>query len=127
MPALDLERSGGLGSAALRRWIFAWLGQVQAQLGVKAIIYSNPGFWRSAMGDTRAIARAGYQVLWVAHWKTQRPTVPAQRWDGNGWTIWQWTQCGHVPGIRTCVDRDALAGTPLRHLTIRFLRGKATN
>jgi GH25 family lysozyme M1 (1,4-beta-N-acetylmuramidase) len=127
VPALDIERTGGLGRTALRRWVLDWLGQVQARIGVKAIVYSNPGFWHSAMGNTSAIARAGYEVLWVAHWNTEHPSVPAQRWDGNGWTIWQWTKCGHVPGIRTCVDRDALTGTRLKDLTIRFLRGKATN
>jgi GH25 family lysozyme M1 (1,4-beta-N-acetylmuramidase) len=123
VPALDMERSGGLDPKALRRWVLDWLHRVYTKTGVKAMVYSNPGFWSSAMGNTAAIARAGYEVLWVAHWNTLRPTVPARGWDGNGWTVWQWTECGHVPGVSTCVDRDAITGTLLKYLTIGYLRG----
>ncbi len=123
VPALDMERSGGLSPTALRQWVLDWLHRVYMKLGVKVMVYSNPSFWGSAMGNTSAIARAGYEVLWVAHWDTLHPTVPAGGWDGNGWTIWQWTECGHVPGIRTCVDRDAITGVRLKNLTIGYLRG----
>lgn len=127
LPALDLERSGGLGPTALRRWVLDWLNRVYTRIGVKAIVYSNPGFWRGQMADTMTIARSGYEVLWLAHYDTQYPSVPAQRWDGHGWTIWQWTECGHVTGVYGCVDRDALRGTLLKDLTIAHLRGRATN
>lgn len=127
VPALDMERSGGLGPIALRHWVLDWLHRIYMKLGVKAMVYSNPSFWSSAMGNTTAIARAGYEVLWVAHWDTLHPTVPARGWDGNGWTVWQWTQCGHVPGIGTCVDRDAVTGIRLKNLTIGYLRGDRTD
>jgi lysozyme len=127
LPALDMERSGGLSPGDLRRWVRDFLNRVYVRIGVKAIVYSNPAFWRGAMADTPAIAHAGYEVLWLAHWGTVRPSVPARRWDGNGWTIWQWTECGRVPGVSTCVDRDAVTGTPLKDLTIAFLRGKSSN
>jgi lysozyme len=125
VPALDVERSGGLSPVALRRWVRDWLREVYLRIGVKVIVYSNPSFWRSALADTSLIAQSGYEVLWLAHWDTLRPSVPARRWNGNGWTIWQWTECGHVPGVHTCVDRDAIIGTPLRTLTIGYLKGLA--
>ncbi len=34
------------------------------------------------------------------------PTVPAANWGGNGWTFWQYGNCGAVPGIDGCVDVD---------------------
>jgi GH25 family lysozyme M1 (1,4-beta-N-acetylmuramidase) len=122
VPALDMERSGGLSPTALRTWVLTWLHRVYMKLGVKAMVYSNPGFWGSAMANTSAVARAGYEVLWVAHWDTIRPTVPAQGWDGNGWTVWQWTKCGQIPGIYTCVDRDVITGIRLKNLTIGYMR-----
>lgn len=123
VPALDLETTGGLGHVALERWVLAFLNRVQHRLGVKPMVYTSPGFWTGAMANTRAIVRAGYRVLWVAHWDTAHPSVPAKRWNGNGWTIWQWTKCGRIAGIRTCVDRDAISGVVLKTLTLAVQRG----
>jgi len=32
--------------------------------------------------------------------------LPANDWSGHGWTFWQYTDCGTVPGIQGCVDLD---------------------
>ncbi len=32
--------------------------------------------------------------------------VPAANWGGNGWTFWQYTSSGTVPGISGNVDLD---------------------
>ena len=122
VPALDLEKSGGLGPVALQRWVMAFLVRVEQRLGVKPMVYTSPGFWTGPMANTRTIARAGFRVLWVAHWGTQRPSVPARHWNGIGWTVWQWTKCGRVDGIQGCVDRDALSGVRLADLTIASQR-----
>jgi lysozyme len=122
VPALDLEVSNGLGPVTLQRWALAFLRRVEYRTGVKPMLYTSPGFWTGNMANTRAIARAGFRVLWVAHYGTPRPSVPASRWNGHGWTIWQWTKCGHVSGIRGCVDRDALSGVALKSLTIAAQR-----
>ena len=118
VPALDLEESGHLGPKALQRWALTWLRRVESLIGVKPMVYTSPGFWRYRLDNTPAIARAGFQVLWVGHWDTSYPSVPGKHWAGNGWTIWQWTDCGHVPGVHGCVDRDSLGGARLRDLTI---------
>ena len=122
VPALDLEVSGGLSPRALQRWTLAWLHRVESRLGVKPIVYTSLGFWRGNMNNTTAVAKAGFRVLWLASWNTQKPSVPAGHWSGSGWTIWQWTKCGHVAGITGCVDRDALVGARLRDLTIASRR-----
>jgi hypothetical protein len=57
-------------------------------------------------------------VLWLAHWGVESPTVPAADWNGNGWTFWQFSDCGMVPGISTCVDLDWHAGRNLDGVTI---------
>ena len=113
LPALDIEHMNGLTTSQLQTWVAEWLSRVNARLGVRPMIYTSPGFWRGAMGDTSWFADHGYTVLWVAHWGVRSPTVPANDWGGHGWTYWQWTDCWHVQGISGCVDGDRYNGTDL--------------
>jgi len=118
VPALDIERTGGLSQAELTGWILTWLGRVTERLGVKPMVYTSPHGWLVRTGDTTAVADAGYTILWVAHWGVSSPTLPANDWQGNGWTFWQYTDCGTVPGITGCVDLDWFAGTSFETVTI---------
>ena len=118
VPALDLERTGGLSQADLTRWALRWLGRVTVLLGVRPMVYTGPNGWRDRTGDTSAIADAGYTVLWIAHWNVAAPSVPGGDWGGNGWTFWQFSDCAAVPGIDGCVDADRFAGTSLARVTI---------
>ena len=111
VPALDLEQSGGLSVSSLQTWVKTFLDRVTSRTGVRPMIYTSPNFWKNAMGDSRALADAGYKILWVAHWGVSSPTVPAQNWGGHGWTFWQYTSDGSVPGIGTRVDLDRYNGT----------------
>jgi GH25 family lysozyme M1 (1,4-beta-N-acetylmuramidase) len=113
LPALDLEDSGGLSVAALQAWVGSFLGEVTVRTGVRPMIYTSPAFWKKYMGDSHALADAGYTTLWIAHWNTTSPTVPANNWGGHGWTFWQYADCGSVPGISGCVDLDRFNGTDL--------------
>jgi hypothetical protein len=65
------------------------------------------------MGNSHALADAGYKTLWVAHWGVSSPTVPANNWGGHGWTFWQYTSDGTVNGISGRVDLDRYNGTDL--------------
>ncbi|CAN5723741.1 hypothetical protein BH18ACT15_BH18ACT15_13970 [soil metagenome] len=119
LPVLDMESSGGLSTSKLQTWTAAWLGKVKRRVGVKPIIYTGPNFWQTYMGNTSRFADAGYKVLWIAHWTDQwAPSVPGHNWGGDGWTFWQWTNCGRVPGIQGCVDKDRFNGTKLRSVRI---------
>ena len=117
LPVLDLETTGGLNHEQLTRWILTWLRQVRDRLGVDPIVYTSPLGWEIRVGDTAAVARAGFEHLWVAHWGVDEPEVPASRWDGHGWTFWQRSACGAIPGIDGCVDVD-VAGRSLDVTTI---------
>ena len=118
IPVLDLERTGDLSEPELVDWILTWLGRVTERLGVRPMVYTSPYGWASRTGDTTAVADAGYTVLWVAHWGVASPTLPANDWSGHGWTFWQYTDCGSVPGIQGCVDLDWYAATDFRPVTI---------
>ena len=114
-PALDIETDGGLSPSALTSWVMAFLDRVTARIGARPMIYTSPSFWSTSMGNTRALADAGYRTLWVAHWTTNAsPTVPASNWGGNGWTFWQYSSTGSVPGIAGDVDLDRFNGLDLR-------------
>jgi GH25 family lysozyme M1 (1,4-beta-N-acetylmuramidase) len=112
-PVLDLEKTGGLGSTALIAWTSAWLQAVEQRLQVQPLIYSSPRFWQTAMADTTDFGDGGYP-LWVARWtRAPLPALPGLDWADFGWTFWQWTSCGRVPGIRGCVDLDRFGGDDL--------------
>ena len=104
LPVLDLERYGNLTDTQLINWVKSWLGRVNERLGVHAMIYASPSFWKEHMGNTRWFADNGYSMLWVAHWNTTSPSVPAYDWGGRSWTFWQYTSDGVVPGISGRVD-----------------------
>jgi hypothetical protein len=115
---LDLERAGDLSPTELTDWVLQWLGEVTARTGVRPIVYTSPIGWGSRMGDTTAIVDAGYTVLWIAHWNVSSPTLPANDWQGNGWKIWQYSNCGTVPGIGGCVDLDFFNGLDFAPIVI---------
>ena len=104
VPTLDLERTGGRGPTGLTNWTKAWLGRVEERLGVKAMIYMSPSFWGANLNNTRWFADNGYDILWIAHWNVESPSPPADNWGGKGWTFWQYTSEGRVPGISGRVD-----------------------
>ena len=47
LPVLDLERTGGLSPAALTDWVRAYLQRIDDRLGVHAVIYCSPNFWKN--------------------------------------------------------------------------------
>lgn len=119
LPVLDLERSGGLSPTVLTAWVRDYLARIQARLGVHGVIYCSPNFWLNYMGDTTWFANNGYEVLWVAHWTTAAdPTVPGGAWGANGWTFWQYTSSGVVPGIAGRVDLNRYNGSNLSAVRI---------
>ena len=119
LPVLDLERTGGLTDPQLIAWVQEFLGRVYQRLGVRAVIYCSPNFWRTYMSDTTWFAQNGYQVLWIAHWTTATtPSLPAGGWGGSVWTFWQYTSSGFVSGISGRVDLDRFNGTSLTRVLI---------
>jgi lysozyme len=118
VPVLDMEDSGGLSTTTLITWVQTWLDRVSATVGTRPMIYTGPSFWRTYMGDTTQFADEGYRLLWIANWGVPEPDVPAQNWGGSGWTFWQWTDCGSVPGISGCVDLDYLKASRRRFVRI---------
>jgi GH25 family lysozyme M1 (1,4-beta-N-acetylmuramidase) len=113
VPVLDLEVTNGLDPVSMTTWAETWLTQVTAATGVQPVIYTNSAFWSSSMADTDWFAQNGYR-LWIASWTTaSQPTVPAANWGGTGWTLWQHSSTGLVPGVAAAVDLDRFNGLAL--------------
>jgi GH25 family lysozyme M1 (1,4-beta-N-acetylmuramidase) len=120
LPVLDLEKTGGLSTVDLQAWVAAYLDRIYQLTGVRGVIYVSPSFWKNYMGDATWFATNGYRVLWIAHWTTSAdPTLPAGGWGGNGWTFWQYTSDGAVPGITGRVDLNRYNGTNLTNVLIQ--------
>jgi GH25 family lysozyme M1 (1,4-beta-N-acetylmuramidase) len=118
LPVLDLEATGGLSVARLTLWVQTWLSEVRERIGSRPIIYVSPAFWKTSMGDSPVFALAG-NPLWIAHWtQASLPILPGASWGGAGWSVWQWSNCDHIPGITGCVDGDRLNGTSFAQITM---------
>jgi GH25 family lysozyme M1 (1,4-beta-N-acetylmuramidase) len=119
LPVLDLEQSGGLTSDVLQTWVRSFLDRVYVRTGIRAVIYVSPSFWSTKMSNSVWFAQNGYQVLWVAHWTTaSTPSTPGANWAGRGWTFWQYTSDGTVPGIAGRVDLDRYQGSDFTRVLI---------
>jgi lysozyme len=102
-PVIDIEVTGGLPLAQVVANARVWIEQVRSQLGVEPIVYTNYGMFR--WGGAEPLAK---QLLWLAHYTEQCPSVPPP-WQR--WTFWQYTENGRVDGIDGAVDLDVYDGT----------------
>ena len=103
-PVLDIEVSGGLGVTALVAWTKAYLVEVTRLTGRTPMVYTSPGFWKSAMGNSTAFT--GYP-LWIATWGP-KPIL------AGGWTryaFWQYTDKATLAGMAGPVDMSVFNGT----------------
>lgn len=86
----DTEEPGTETISASNATIFC--SNVKAA-GFTAGIYASQAWWQENLGNVN-----GY-VKWVARWSSAQPTT-------NGWQIWQYSEKGNVPGIKTRVDMN---------------------
>jgi GH25 family lysozyme M1 (1,4-beta-N-acetylmuramidase) len=117
IPVIDVETPfSGMTAGTLRTWVRVWVKRVRKRLGRRPMIYTNATSW-SATGNTVEFANARYP-LWVAEWGVSKPTVPAGNWAGRGYSVWQYTSSGSVPGVSGRVDMNRL-GKGLGKITVR--------
>jgi lysozyme len=115
IPVLDVETPfTSLSPSRLRSWITTWMKRVRRGAGAKAMIYTNATSWGATGSSTQFVQG---HPLWVAQWSVPKPTlIPAGNWGGRGWSVWQYTSSGAVPGIAGRVDLDTTR-VPLRDIT----------
>lgn len=96
-PALDVEITDGLDRAALQAAIRTWLGTVQLALACKPVLYTDPFFWKTAVGGDFS-----EYPLWLACYANEAEVPTTWR----AWTFWQHSAAGQVSGISGQVDLD---------------------
>jgi lysozyme len=109
-PVLDLEETGGVSPARLRKEALLWLTTVERATGIRPILYTNVGFYQRYLGSS-----FDQYALWVAHYyQLRQPSI------SRGWTFWQHSDVGRVNGIEGPVDFNVFNGdsTAFRRILI---------
>jgi lysozyme len=112
LPAIDIENKTPTdkGEARFSRddlvaWFRQRLAAVEAKIGAKPIIYTNPSWWSSRL---QGAALSGHP-LWLAHYTERKPTIP-HPW--KGYAIWQHSDRGRIGGhtfdLNRCPKLDAV-------------------
>jgi GH25 family lysozyme M1 (1,4-beta-N-acetylmuramidase) len=127
-PVLDVERVNDNGApvkAYVSQWVRDFAAVVKTELGLEPIIYANTNYVTNYFE-----ADLAKYDLWLANYNYTPPTLPPASADGvfNGWTIWQYSSTGGVPGITASanVDKDVFQGT-LDDLVDRYLAPPSAN
>ena len=111
LPAIDIENKTPKdeGEAKFSRndlvaWFRQWLAAVEAKIGAKPIIYTNPSWWSSRLQN----ADLSGHPLWLAHYTEGKPTIP-RPW--TAYVIWQNSDHGRIGGhtfdFNRCPNLDA--------------------
>jgi lysozyme len=112
LPAIDIENKTPKdeGEAKFSRnelvaWFRQWLAAVEAKIGAKPIIYTNPSWWSSRLQS----ADLSGHPLWLAHYTKGKPTIPGP-W--KGYAVWQHSDHGRIGGhtfdLNRCPNLDAV-------------------
>lgn len=110
VPMLDIEAYGPAGKLSARatlEWVRGFVDEMHHQIGRKPIIYTG-SFWRDAMGNPADDLGC---KLWLAAYVSNPDQYLPTAWSQEGWTIWQHSSKGNVPGVKNAAcDLDLLKG-----------------
>jgi lysozyme len=86
----------------VRAEALTFMGMLERHYGVRPIIYTDPAFF-----DRNELVRMAGEEVWL------RSTAahPTDRYGVTGWTFWQYSATGIVPGIAGEVDLNAFGGS----------------
>jgi lysozyme len=103
-PVLDIEEAPtGIPRDEFHTGIKIWLNAVEKKTGLRPIVYSGSKFYK-----VNLFPEFKSYPLWVAHYKTDNPSVPSsQTWD-----LWQFTDRARINGICEPVDLNISGGVP---------------
>lgn len=116
-PIVDVERinntKAGSKTAPIvsinanRRHLLTVLETIEADTGVKPMVYTNWATWRHLFGDWDIFGENGYE-LWVANWRLYgEPLLPVPAED---WKLHQFTSIYKVAGYYKGVDANWFNG-----------------
>lgn len=113
LPMVDVEESGcrGVRREALQRNLAEFMRLAKAEYGRYPLLYSQQRFYN----DMLAPEYNRYLIVMARY-----STTPPQLAGGGRHNIWQFTESGHIKGIRGAVDLNRFAnGTTLDDIRLR--------
>jgi lysozyme len=102
-PVLDVEVLDNVAGARLVQRAIQWIDHVSANFR-RPLVYASPSFWQ-ALPSANIEPKAD---LWIAQWETN---APDRMGEWPGWSFWQYSSRGNVPGIAGGVDLNRFNGT----------------
>jgi lysozyme len=97
----------------LSSWINKWMTTVEAETGIKPILYVNSNYAKNYLQGSMSKYN-----LWIAHYTEPNKSPDTGIW--NDWDFWQYSRKGSVPGIKADVDLDLFNGDIVRLYTFRI-------
>lgn len=104
---LDMEQQGRLSPLQLQAWTRSFLLTTEQLTGRTPIVYTYYYFWQHQMGGATDFTR---YPLWIASYTKTSPRPLPGGW--SQWTLWQYTDRGHVPGVNGIVDLSVFCCSP---------------
>ena len=97
-PVVDIEKFSNIQSvSSLKTGVLRFLNAIESHYNVTPILYTYNHFYAQQIAND---ARFDKYPLWIARYNiSESPGSVAQSWK-----IWQFTDNGNVPGIKTVVD-----------------------
>lgn len=102
-PVIDVEATGDRSPAQVAAAIRIWIDHVEAELGMRPIIYSGLYFWRD---NVQSDDFADYP-FWIAQYGRECPDIP-EPWVR--WAFFQTSSTGRIAGIEGNVDTNLFNG-----------------
>lgn len=118
LPIIDVEYTRGYRRTNPRIMaanLHKFIAEIELQLGVKPIIYTNGKFWEKYINPYFKYKESDFQ-LWIADYR-QREN-PGIHKDWQDWTMWQHSAKGCVDGINCEVDLN-VCKKPLEEIIIK--------
>ncbi|MEM9525971.1 MAG: GH25 family lysozyme [Bacteroidota bacterium] len=100
-PVLDVEDRGRLSPAQLVVAVKKWATLAEATYGVRPIIYTGQNFYNRFLAG-----QLDEYPLWLARYDYDEPITVC----GRGYSFWQYTDRGRLPGVVGNIDRNVFLG-----------------
>jgi len=111
VPVLDAEAGMKTDDQYNAEWCTIFCEYMEAELGVKPIIYTAKWYWNAYLKNANrlTLAKLCTYPVWWADYNAKNPVNPNLR-GWNDWDIWQWTGYGSCSGMKGRVDQNWLPG-----------------
>ncbi len=99
-PVLDIETTGNVPYATIRKEALEWLQIIEEYYGVTPLLYTNVDYYKNVLSSD-----FDAYPLWVAHYyQPEQPRI------SRSWIFWQHNDKGRVSGIDAPVDFNVFSG-----------------